>query len=187
MSKSPILREAEDGPRLIHAVGGLHMIKGNKKPYFSLCIESWEGRREDVFGAAHGELVERWPELKPLADLHLSDIDGVPTYAEDNGWYWLAGAVEGGFQQAYHGGNGNPARSKDECERILARYVRVSVNEARGLVVAMVAIAAEQGNKAARKAFGEWIEAQKPRWKAEADKCIADLGLVVYGDNYVAQ
>lgn len=163
------------------------MIRGNGKPHFSLTMASWVNGRHDGDGADHKPLVAIWPELQPLADLHLSDIDGVPMHAEANGWYWLAGAVEGGFQQQYHGGSGDWAKTPAECLEIFAKYVRVSLDEAAKIRDFYVVIAARHGAKSARADFAKWIVAQGPRWKAEADKCIADLGLVVYGDPYTPE
>ncbi|MDO9252593.1 MAG: hypothetical protein Q7U48_13720 [Hydrogenophaga sp.] len=204
--KNPILRESINGQTKVRAVGGLHFIRGNAPTYFSLTIESWKGGREDEFGAGHNRLIKRWPELKPLADLHLSDIDGVPTHAEGNGWYWLAGAApELQAQGQYHGGNGQRQHWKpdgsfdgyrestpDECLQVFAEHVRISLADAaelRQLVVAETETVNQYdrvylglGRVKARAAFAHWIEAQKPRWKADADACVASLGLVVYGD-----
>ncbi len=38
----------------------------------------------------------------------------------------------------------------------------------------------------ARQQFAAWIEEQKPRWKAEAEACIAKHGLRIYGDPWPA-
>jgi len=108
--------------------GGLHHIKGNHAPYFSLTY--WEHRKGfpnqcQSGGAGHERILEYYPQFADLAALHLSDIDGVPMHAESNGWYNLAGALP------------------DNA--------------------------------------GE-IRQQEPRWKQEADACIARHGLVVYGD-----
>lgn len=40
-------------------------------------------------GCIHEEIEEHFPELKPLIDLHLSDLDGTPLYAVENGLYWF--------------------------------------------------------------------------------------------------
>jgi hypothetical protein len=38
--------------------------------------------------------------------------------------------------------------------------------------------------RAARKYFADWIKQQEPRWKAEADACIKNHGLRVFGDTW---
>lgn len=40
----------------------------------------------------------------------------------------------------------------------------------------------DEGKDAARKAFGAWIDAQRPRWKEEANALIRKYGFGIYGD-----
>ena len=198
----PTIRTFTGSNRKVNAKGGLHYIRGNKAPYFSLTMESWVGGREDCFGAAHDELVKHWPELKPLADLHLSDNNGVPSYAVENGLYYIQHLIPGAtgygltstsFAKSSYG----PDRTDDECTQIMADHFRISLNEARGLLVALIDVAETQvsfyervygkGSKAVVKtALAAWVEAQKPRWKVEADACIKSLGLVIFGDAWQA-
>lgn len=198
--KEPILREHSTNGYRVQARGGLHMIRGNGRPYFSLTMASWLHGREDAFGAAHRELVKLWPELQPLAALHLSDIHGVPMHAEANGWYWMAGAC-GGLGERYHGGNserqhwkpdgefnGYRMSTPDECLQTFADYVRVTMDEARQVRDMVMAAGYEGGSvKAARAALATWVEQQKPRWAREAAECIQTLGLQVYGDAYTPE
>lgn len=203
MKSDPVLRRLETQDRMVTAFGGLHMHRGNDMPYFSLTGEVREksgGGWWSRSGCVHEDLVQAWPELKQLADLHLSGIDGAPMHAEANGYYWIAGAVGGVFGskvdggylgQKYHGGSGGYGRSPDECLAIVARHFRVSEADAIELV-ALVRLAHYAGRstygcmeKAGKARLHDWIEAQRPRWKSEADKCRADLGLVVYGDPYL--
>lgn len=182
-----IIREGEFGTRTIKAVGGLHFIRSNGLPYFTLTMVS-----KDTHGAAHEELVRCWPELKPLADLHLSDINGVPMHAEANGWYWLAGAagprigsaIDGGFLgEKYHGGS---SHTEAECLAIFAKHVRISLADAEHLM-GRIRRSHYVNPAKARLLFNIWIEAQKPRWKAEADACIKALDLQVFGDRWAPE
>jgi len=182
--RDPILRETKVGDRKIQALGGLHFIASNKVPYFSLTIASWVRGREDTFGAAHDQILEIWPELKPLADLHLSDINGVPMYAVENGWYWLAGAKSHGFNERFNGANGSMKRSPFECLSIFADHVRVDIPTAQAVLDMVSDLARDDGVKVAKAWFATWIENQKPRWKVEADAVIDSLGLVVFGDQW---
>lgn len=188
----PILKTFNGSQRRITAKGGLHMIRGNGKPYFSLTMSEVElrgSRWVDAGGGAdHKTILKIWPSLKPLADLHLSDIDGVPMHAEANGWYWLAGAL-GGLGERYHGGSGGNYRvpTADGCMEIFARHVRLSINEARGVGVFIQDQVNQHGTPAARWEFAAWVKAQKPRWRAEADACIQALQLQVYGDQWVRE
>lgn len=207
----PILRQFVGNKRKVQAKGGLHHIRGNRAPYFSLTMASWEpdqyGRlQEDCSGAAHEELVKLWPELKPLADLHLSDIDGVPSHGCANGWYWLVGATPAFHRmEEYHGGQHNRdwktrdnACTQDEVARsfrIFCEHVRITPEETQALQADLINVYMgvdaytkvydpRKARDVVKPAFLEWAEAQKPRWKREADKCRADLGLVIYGDKY---
>lgn len=191
----------------VRAEGGLHYIKGNKLPYFSLTQHA-PGAAPESNGAVLDEIVKHWPHLKPLADLHLSDIDGVPMHAEANGWYWLAGTIpEIASRTQHHGGNGQRQHWKpngdfdgyrnstpDECLATYAKHVRLSIDEvqvARQLVLdAFLSVSqydrtyTKAGVNAAREAHKAWIEAQKPRWQREATECINGLNLQVYGDTW---
>lgn len=200
----PILRSHVGPTRKVYALGGLHYIRGNSAPYFSLTMASWEKAKsgrwvEDAFGCAHDE---RWPELAPLAALHLSDCFGAPMYAEGNGFYWLAG-YGGGLGQHYHGGNSQPAKSRDECLQVWANHVRLPLDEARAIADRLIA-QGEADAKAAgyetapgvihvnavigqrvKLAHAAWIETQRERWQAEADECCRTLGLrYYYGDRW---
>lgn len=211
MSRDPVLgtfraRAREYRGNSVTVKGGLHYLRGNPKPYFSLTCDIYDARGKDIGGGANHELIlSGLPHLKPLADLHLSDIDGVPMHAEANGWYWLLGAcpaLQGGRNQ-YHGGNskghhGGEYRlpTPDECLAIFANYMRIDLataNEVRDTVMKAYngtpqykRIYEDQGSVNARAAFAPWAAAQAPRWKQEAEDCIKALGLVVYGDTWQA-
>lgn len=44
----------------------------------------------DESGMVHDHILQAFPWLRPLIDLHLVDVrTGEPMYALDNGWYWL--------------------------------------------------------------------------------------------------
>ena len=202
MSKDPILRSktftvGKDKVSLT-AFGGLHYLQGNKLPYFSLTGDQRLNSREDCCGCIHEVILKHWPELADFVALHLSDIDGVPTYAVANGWYHLAGYF-GGAGERYHVGNSDrtfpvepPADkpwqttehrkpTKDECLQIWADYMRLPIEEAR---VVAAEIAKSWNYPDMKAAHAVFVEAQRPRWKQEAEACIAKHGLVVYGDRW---
>lgn len=71
----------------------LEQIGNNPKPNFSITAEiirlAKNGRRVEVAGGClHDEILKHFPHLKPLVDIHLSDLDGVPMHAYDNAGYW---------------------------------------------------------------------------------------------------
>lgn len=170
-----------DGTRVALVVKfGLHHIRGNSMPHFSITADGYENGRESFGGCCHDIIAERLPELRDVIALHLSDMDGAPMHAEANAWYWLAGVVDVG--QQYHGGSGSSAKSAAECLRIFADYVRIPEADAARLIDRFNKLAKVEGPKAARKAFGEWIDAQRPRREAEADALIRKYGFGIYGD-----
>lgn len=83
-SKQPVNIDGYNNAKVV-AKGGLNMIRGNGRPYFSLTCDIYERGRDVGGGAAHELILKLFPHLKPLADLHLSDIDGVPMHAAENG------------------------------------------------------------------------------------------------------
>lgn len=165
----------------------------NQTPYFSLQGEERNPKitRGDSIvrcGCMHDDLVRHWPDLKELALLHLSNINGVPMYAEANGWYWLAGVL-GGLGEEYHGGSGSNGRTPEQCLKIFCEHVRISEEEAKTLIEQVEKVparvygpddlGAKKNNRERRAFFSSWIEQQKPRWKREADAAIARFGLEV--------
>lgn len=165
---------------------GLRFIPGNALPYFAVTISGkMKGQRHSEYGGCNHELVaevapdpapEVAPDLAPLIALHGSTSDGVPMHAEANGWYWMAGHL-GGLGQTHHACNGSFPKTADQALEIFARHARVSLNEARGLAVALLDTLDREGPHATRQAFSIWIAHQRPRWKAEAEKAITDFNL----------
>jgi hypothetical protein len=172
----PILRSFQSETRRVYALGGLHYLRGNSAPYFSLTIASWRivgfAKRsgEDSFGAAHDEILRLWPELAPLAALHLSDWTGAPMHAKANGFYQLAG-YGGGLGAKFHAGNAEhlwcaechgaspkysslaPPRSvcphqREKCLAQWAAHVRLPLEEARGVADAILREAREAAARA---------------------------------------
>ncbi len=189
MNADPVLRTYAEGRGKVY--GGLHYLKGNSSPYFTLTY--WYKRGSDEHGGAgHEEILKHFPDLADLAALHLSDIDGVPMHAD--GFYFLAGALPDGFGERYHVGNsdrnfpdGYRKPTGDDCLQFFANHCRISLAEARAIRddVQRTALAAEHSRNAAAKArLAEIMATMRPRWKAEAEACIVKHGLVVYGDKW---
>lgn len=200
-----MIRKFEDKAaryRLI-AKAELSWHKGNAKPYFSLTGDGMD-RGSEFGGCCHDDILKHWPDLQPLVDLHLSDIDGVPMHAEANGWYNLAGAL-GGLGEAYHAGNSKrnmlcapPANApwrdteyreptQEECVQLFANYIRLPLVEAQAFIATLDVPPMPLGNaailtvrhnaKQVRKAWAAFCEQQKPRWLAEANDAIARFAL----------
>lgn len=184
-TKKELLIKVGRGGRL-KVFGGLHYINGNKLPYFSLTGELWprDSRYSgpEVCGAIHDVILKSFPSLRPLADLHLSNINGEPLHAVENGWYWYGGSE-------YEGRN----------NEVLAKHLRIDLDVAENLDFGMTRsefienrregisdedFKAEMEEYLAKgkKEFANYVDSLRPRWKQEADDCIKNLELVVFGD-----
>lgn len=143
----------------LSVAGGLHYIKGNKAPCFSVTATLYENRRDVAGGCMHEDVLRHFPDLADLVALHLSSIDGAPMYGVENGFYHLAGAVPGAFGKQYHAGNSerhfpkaeiDPAKpwsttdyrfpTHEEALQSFADYVRVPIEEARDIRARVVAV-----------------------------------------------
>lgn len=148
---------------------------GAQRPSFSLTATVHQkGHPDRVWagGCMHDEILTHFPQFADLAALHLSDIDGVPMHAEANGWYWLAGAL-GGMGEEYHGASSTNGKSADECLVIFAKLCRSPLDVARVMAYDV------QRAESPRALWRSLVDAMRPRWKAEADACIAKHNLVV--------
>lgn len=203
-SFAPGAFEGEKCAMTFRVNGGLNYLRGNEKPYFSLTYtahrkgfpnQCWSG------GAGHDTILKYYPQFADLAALHLSDIDGVPTHAIANGWYWMAGAL-GGAGEDFHGGNSKqnfpvtPPADKpwanteyrdptaDESLAIFAKHARIDIDAATILRDNIRSVLDTNGRDRAKGVLAGYLEEKKPDWKAEAEACIAKHNLQVYGDEW---
>ena len=176
MSRAPVYRRVPIGADTLTIYAGLHYIRGNAAPYFSLTAEA----KEYGCGTQHDLILEQCPDLAPLADLHLSDINGVPMYAVENGWYWLEGAA-GGWGSRFHGAQA-PGVEPEKCLRILAGHLRISNRESQNLLGITNHTVQRNGLITAKQGFARYVELLKPHWRAEADVAIECFNLQIYGD-----
>jgi hypothetical protein len=96
------LLAAKEFNKVFYKNGFKHRIKveaelvhrdGNSNAYFSITGEVKHQAKNnrwvfDTAGCIHQEIVEQFPRLKPLCDIHLSDQNGVPMHAYENAGYW---------------------------------------------------------------------------------------------------
>jgi hypothetical protein len=132
----------------------LHQI-GNQEPYFSITgvIKDKTVRHDGgivACGCLHEEILKADPSLSDLVVMHLSDQDGTPLHAVENGFYFLS----------------NP---KDYPAAVLAKHLRIAEDEAAQMIA----------NKMNRAEFSAFVEEQRPRWKSEADNLIEKYNLEV--------
>lgn len=162
----------------------LSWLKGNRLPYFSITATEYDAvtLRRVSGGCLHEQILAADPTLAPLVDLHLSDSDGVPLHAEENGWYWLMGAVINSVSCAerYHGGNSAlGGKSREECTQVLAKHLRLPTAYIEAYVKCFERWALIDGLPAARGRFTGFINTQRDRWAGEADVAISMFELEV--------
>ena len=137
----------DGAPHVLKVDAKLHQLNGNARPYFSLTGEVWDFRhREDpsMCGCIHDVILEHFPDLQIIADLHLSDEDGVPMHAVENGWYWYGGT-----------------KWQERENVMLASHLRVPIDWAQ-----------EIPNGMSKDWFTKTVDSQRPRWKREAKAAI---------------
>lgn len=146
----------------------LYRLDGNDRPYFSLTGTEWERGREVAGGAMHERVVEVWPELAPLAVIHLSDDRGVPMHAAANMAYWL------GFAPSYGGTSYGPTPPDLD---VAGRHWRIGRDEARALQRTVEAQAPAEQPARYEFAVARLAEVAEQemaaRWQAEADAALA--------------
>lgn len=163
---------------------------------FSITADFFENRTDGIgprrltsFGCLHDEILEACPELKPFVDLHLSDLNGVPMHAVENGFYWLCKAA--GLPQEYA-----PEQSVETCFSYLCDHLRIPASKCWELVniaqdafnrgSAKIATSdpvsprckeeqEKQGLFDAKNAFKKEVDKMKERWQNEAAQAIKQL------------
>jgi hypothetical protein len=170
--------------------GGLRYISGNRLPHFSLTANILSGGHAVGGGCMHEEILKRFPKFADLARLHLSDINGEPMHAVENGFYALAGYF-GGLGQRYHAGNskqsfhdGYREPIRNECLEQFARHMRIEVDRARSWTDNVWADRTPQDAVRVKALLVDEVELRRPIWKEEAEDCIRKHGLRVYGDKW---
>lgn len=191
--------------------GGLHYIRGNSAPHFSITIDQY-----DCGGADHELIQKLWPgKFDDLIALHLSDIDGKPMHFIENGWYRARGGQWMGSGWLPDSDYGQPQRTMEESVDILMNHLRITRDEAVKLVFlgrrsvqrdreALAAQEWDRLNAVPIASYGERptiidqgrdykaefvaiVSTYEERYKQEALACIANHNLVVYGDEWKSE
>lgn len=189
MRTDPVLDSFVKGKERTTVNGGLHYIRGNRRPHFSITASVDEKRggqwHEYMGGCCHEHILKHRPQFADLVALHLSDDNGEPSHALENGFYWLAGSPSLNYGPGKEVGGSKPNLA------YAANHFRITEDEAHKLTemfgdhFSPTAGFLTRGEAAKAKArLAVWVETQKPRWKAEADACVKKHGLVVYGDKW---
>ena len=127
-------------------------------------------------GCIHDEILKECPEFSDLVNLHLSDKEGQPMHAIDNGFYYYQ--MSRGFAAHYKTVEGD----KERLEKVLMEHLRTSEQETaeilRVLDKAMNCGDKKFGERMAKKFFEEYIIRElRPRWQIEATAAIKKYDL----------
>jgi hypothetical protein len=101
-------------------------------------------------------------EYRFVVSLHLSDVYGSPTYDLQNSWYWYSS----------YDGKGTHVDDSRDIE-IFAEHVRINLESAKALNISKKRDA--EGNIPVE--FVAFIDAQRDRWRGEADAVIEKYNL----------
>jgi hypothetical protein len=116
----------------------LYVLGSNEYPYYSLTgsVKSYDKRLRDPYlagGCIHETILKHFPELAPLATVHLSEADGRPMHAEANARFWA------GLSKYTPTGN-NPSENPTETDEagtfnpsLLASHLQCDDKTAREL------------------------------------------------------
>ena len=147
----------------IVAVLHLHHIEGNNHPYFSITGTIYEARngywKDEAGGCIHEDIAKQFPELAKWIPLHLSDEDGSPMYAFENG------AFHAGFcMNEFYAKDG----SCDAKPQVVADHLRIDLETAKKLCFDK-SIMFEKTLPEQKDEFKKFVESQKERWLKEAN------------------
>jgi hypothetical protein len=149
----------------ISVEGGLHYIKGNSAPYFTITADikriAKNGRRVwEAGGCLHEEILKHFPQFADLVDLHLSDIDGAPTHAEANGAYWLGFSDYQGFD--LEKASSHFRMPKDQLKDEWMKIIR-------------------------KDDVKQLTDKLRPTWKQQAQECINRHKLGIFGNEWASE
>jgi len=137
--------------------------------YFSVTSELWSSKRTfesrnekylDCCGCIHDTILKYMPELKPIIDLHLSSLEGVPIHAVENGFYYYE--IMNGIAKYHKKQDGD----KEKYFKILCEHLRVSANELIELLDFLESVEEK------KIYFSNYVHSLLPRWKEQATEAI---------------
>lgn len=87
---------------------GMHYLEGNRLPYFSITCDTQDRRsetskvwRDSGGGAAHEDIAQHFPELRPLIPWHLFDQAGTNMHYRANAIFWYGMRVGWNERKSY--------------------------------------------------------------------------------------
>lgn len=124
--------------------------------------KSFTERNWESGGCLHDEILKAKKSLKPFIDLHLSDGEGVPMYAVENGFYYYSAQYP----------------SPSTWFEALCNHLRIDSAEGNSLIESLNSI---PDNDVRKSQFSAYCEKQKPRWKAESEAAKTQLKKLIDG------
>lgn len=135
---------------LLRIKSGLYHHDGNKSPHFATTAELRQYGRISSCGCLHDDILEHAPEFAQAISLHLSDDNGKPMYAVENGFYFYGGTQWEKRNNAY-----------------LANHLRISLAEAEAIPEGLTKNDFER----------LYVVPNLERWEAEAEAVKAFLSV----------
>jgi hypothetical protein len=133
--------------------------------YFAITAQGWEDNRHECTccGCLHEDILKFRPDLKIFVDLHLSENDGSPMYATENGFYFYQ--ITQGVAK-YH-----KIEVGDEVKysKILQEHLRINDVQFSELYRRLAIVDGQELKKAT---FVFFCEELRENWKSEAKKAI---------------
>lgn len=109
----------------------------------------------DSCGRIHDTILKAKKELKTFVDLHLSDGNGAPMYAVENGYYYYSAKYP----------------SSTTWFKALQDHLRIDNIDCLELVSTLDSLPADKR----KEAFISYVDKQRPRWKEEANQAKKQL------------
>lgn len=160
---------------------GMHWLKGNSRPYFSLTgdiLEVRHGKYVDVGGGCcHDSIVAAYPELAELVQFHLVDDDGQPMHYVANATYWAE--LEMGISQ-WSGKTTVPNEYASFLDVLKRHCLCEALGDGEELERRLAGWRAAHHNEApqgGRRDFEEWLKSRIPAMKAKFDEVMQKHGV----------
>jgi len=129
------------------------LAETNEK-HFSVTYEQYEKGDEEflISSGSSAQVIKRYfPHLRDAWVLHLSNIDGVPLHVLENGYYYLTHKLSDG--------------KLEFGDEVVAKHFRIKESEVQAMRILT------------KSELAQWIPAELPRWKLEAENVIAKYNL----------
>jgi len=114
-------------------------------------------------GCIHDIILDAFPELQHLVDLHLSDLNGMPMHALDNGWYYYQ--IMRGVAKYHTKEKGDWAK----YYKVLRQHLRVSEYGLNKMIESWEKADTEESKKIA---FTVSLNGLQRKWRRQAETAL---------------